>query len=182
MVAKFGWTPTGGVTLERSSGPAWSSARLQAYWTDYVTGSFTIAPIVTSLGQPATFTDTTSPLSAVSANAAGVMGWFTATQSGGYSQGGLVNGAIHQLGGTALLMAGVVRMYPDASSAIYSGYVTGVNDTAGAVLLTTYVSGGVLYARVQRYYPADPYAPNTWIGLAASTVTITYHAFAYAFN
>lgn len=180
---KFEWDPSSGAEFQGAHGISWASSRDMLYFTDYVTGSFVI-PAATSWNPPAaaTVSDTTTNLSSVSSNAVGALGWFTATQSGGYGQGGVTDGGIHQIGGTTLLMVGAVRMYPDTLSVNYLGYLTGVVDTAAAFLLTMWVESGFLKARVQRYCPADPYAPQNWIGLAANDVTITYHAFAYALN
>lgn len=163
----------------------WASSRRQAYWTDYITGSFTIAamPGINSVG---VISSVTQNIQSVSANATHIMGSFTAAQSGGYSVGGVANGGIHQLGGTTLLNIATFNMYPSnpsASDLRYTTWGTGaVVNVAGAILLSTYIEGGWFKAHIERYKPTAASNPASWAGVGAFAVTIAYQGVAFTFD
>lgn len=181
----YDYSPTAGAKLLDADGNTiWSSAREQMYITDYVTGSFVIPrlPILTT----GVIDKDIINVAAVSANATDLLGWFTATQSGGYNAGGVANGGVHQLGGTTLLMSAQFNCYPSNSGVPdyqYKTWIQGaITDLAGALLLSTYVSGGFLKAEIERYMPTSGDFPSAWNALGQNNVTITYHAFAVTFD
>ena len=165
----------------------WSSVRRQAYWTNYVSGSFEIEAIPGAKNGSSVGDVTTRNLRAVSPNATHIMGSFTATQSGGYTVAGVANGGIHQLGGTTFLMIALYPMYPSTWSDVvdvrYTTWVTGARDNvAAALILTTFVEGGWLKATVERYKPVDGSGSSNWSGLGQATVTIAYQGVAFTFD
>lgn len=187
----FEHDPTDGATLYGPNGEVvWSSARRQAYWTDYVTGSFTITAMPGTGNANFVAQITTLNLSPVAAHATHIMGSFTATQSGGYSTGGVANGGIHQLGGTTMLMVATYLLYPsvntgssESSDIRYSTWVSGAReDVSAAIILSTYVEGGWLKADVERSKPVDGGGPASWAGLGNNTITIAYQGLAFTFD
>lgn len=180
----YAFEPTTGLVLYGPSGDVvWSSSRQQAYATDYISGSFSIGamPGANSNGIIQSFNDTIAPVSSVATH---IMGSFTATQSGGYTVGGVSNGGIHQLGGTTLLMASVFSMYPSGRSfdEQYKTWSTGQFSMAGAMLLTTYVESGWFRVNIERYKPTAGTGPASWSGLGLGNITISYQGLAYTFD
>lgn len=183
----FEHDPTNGVKLYGPDGAVvWASSRSHAYWTDYVSGSFTIASMpdgnANSVG-----TKSTRNLHPVAAHATHVMGSFRATQSGGYAVAGVSDGGIHMLGGTTLLMVAVYPMYPstwgDITDVRYTTWITGAkDDLSAAIILSTYVQGGWLKAEVERYKPIAGGGSSSWSGLGTGTITISYQGVAYTFD
>jgi hypothetical protein len=174
---------TGLVLYGPSGEVVWSSSRQQAYATDYISDSFTISamPGVNSVGIIETVTERLKPVSPIATH---IMGSFTATQSGGYTVGGVANGGIHQLGGTTLLMSSVYSMYPSGRGfdERYSTWRTGDTNMAGAMLLTTYVESGWFKATIERYKPTAGTSSASWSGLGLGDVTISYQGLAYTFD
>lgn len=179
----FGYDTNGAVLYGPDGAVVWSSSRKQAYATDYISGSFVISamPGLNSVGIIQSVTDLVAPVSPVATH---IMGSFTATQSGGYTVGGVAQGGIHQLGGTTLLMASVFRMYPSGRNfdERYSTWTTGDLNMAGAMLLTTYVEGGWFKATIERYKPTAGSSSASWSGLGVGNVTISYQGLAYTFD
>lgn len=178
----FEHDPTDGAVLYNAAGDViWSSARLQAYWTDYVTGSFTVPAISGTAGVVST---STVDLADVSADATDVMGWFTATSS---ELSGIVSGGTHQLGGTTILRVdrafeainlsqSTPGMYPDNLDPRYATYVTSTKGNySGCIAVSTYVESGKLKATIERYKPLD-FSQNF------AAMTIEYWAFALRFD
>lgn len=184
--AIFEHDPVNGAIFRDAAGNVvWSSARQQAYWTDYVSGSFVIGEMP-SIGETGIISRVTTNLAPVASNATNIMGSFTATQSGGYTDGGVSNGGIHQLGGSTFLMVATYPMYPsnpDVSDVRYTTWITGARtNVAAAMVLTTWIEGGWLKAMVERYKPTDGSGAATWSGIGSNNVTISYHGFAYTFD
>lgn len=180
----FKFDPATGVDLYGPDGEViWSSSRKQAYWTNYINGSFTIAamPGFNAAGVIQSVVQNVKP---VAANATHVMGSFTATQSGGYTVGGVANGGIHQLGGTTLLMCSTYNMYPSlyGSDEQFKTWGTGSEDVAGAILLSTYIEGGWFKAHIERYKPTAGDLPSSWSGIGFYEITIAYQGVAYTFD
>lgn len=181
----FEHDPTTGAKIYGPNGSVvWSSSREQAYWTDYVTGSFTIAAL--PLLSTGVIHKETRNIRAVSPNATHLMGWFTAAQSGGYNVGGVANGGTHQLSGTTILTVGQLNMHPGNISVPdvrYSTWVQGARPNVSlCIALSTYVSGGFFRADIERFSPTSGDFPTSWNALGTNTITITYHALALTFD
>lgn len=173
--------PSAGAVLYDAAGNViWSSSRRQAYWTDYVSGSFSVPSIS---GSSALISTSNLTLEPVSSRATALMGWFIATSS---SLSGIVNGGVHQLGGTTLLRVDFQGgnepglgpgMYPDGLDPRYASYTTSTRyNFAGCIAISTWVEAGFLRARVQRFKPLDGFS------MSFSGMTVKYWAFALAFD
>lgn len=173
---------TDGAFLYGPSGQViWASSNKQAYWTDYITGSFTVPSITGSAGVVST---QTIDVDDVSSNATDVMGWFRTTSS---DLSGVVSGAVHQLGGTTLLrvdFAGEFTsistsgpgMYPDSLDPRYTTWTTSNHrNYCGCIAITTFISGGKLRATIDRNKPLD-------LLQNFASMTINYWAFALTFD
>lgn len=172
----FSHDPTNGAVLYGADGEViWSSAREQAYWTDYVTGTFSVGAI--SAGDTGFISSQTIDVADVSPNATDLMGWFTATSS---ALMGVVSGGVHQLGGTTLLRmmhtntGSTPGMYPDGLDPRYMTYSTSTrHNYHGGVFLSTYVTGGKFRAHIYRSSAGT---------FAWPAMTIRYWAFALTFD